>query len=324
MHAIWTRRVIGSAQQVAELASALGLPETPSDSDVETAAERIEAARARERTLEEDRRRRAAALARRRVAHESLRQSRRRSSRPNGPGSATGSAAHGLGAPLSPDGVLESLSALQAAWKDLGALDRVDAKIAQRRGEIAEFEARIAELAAGLRELGGPAESLETDPADTLEDLCASLEEVLERRATGRTSLLRASRRPTPSWNARSVSATMLGRLRAELEPARCSPGTEEQARLAQARSEAQRPPGAAGAGPSGRFERAAGHRRPRTEDRRARATAPGTRARARRGAQVLGRPRMCALARSNARCGGTSRSASPPCSPARASASPR
>jgi len=46
----------------------------------------------------------------------------------------------GLGPALSPDGVLESLTTLQEAWKNLGALDRVDAKIDQLRAESRNSE----------------------------------------------------------------------------------------------------------------------------------------------------------------------------------------
>ncbi len=225
--------------KVAELASALGLPATPTDSDVETAAERIEAARARERTLEEDRRRRAAALARRRVAHESFdkAQAQLESERAR---FGDWKRAHGLGALLSPDGVLESLSALQAACKDLGALERVDAKIAQRRAEIAEFDDRIAELAVGLRDVGGPDESLRADPADTLEDLSACIKEATEVRAI-RTNLVRTVEEAAAELEHSLGRGREAVRLRGELGAGEVLAWSEEHARAAQVRSEAQR-----------------------------------------------------------------------------------
>jgi uncharacterized protein YhaN len=226
------------ATRVAELASSLGLAETPSDSDVETAAERIEAARERDRSLDELRRRLAAAIGRQRASSESLRR-------------ATGELEaerarfadwkdeHGFDAPLSPDGVLECLAALQSARKDLAALERVDARIGQRRGEISEFEGRLATLAAGLSEVGGPAELLEVDPAGTLEDLCASLDRALELRST-RSSLRRAVE------EADAEMERSLGRdrealeLRVELEAGDVLAWNEEHAELTQARSQAR------------------------------------------------------------------------------------
>jgi len=107
---------------------------------------------------------------------------------------------------LSPDGVLESLTTLQEAWKNLGALDRVDAKIDQLRAEVSQFGARLARLSTGLRERGGEAESLETDPARALDELCGSLP---KRSRSGQRGppCSRQSMRRAQSWNARSVWA---------------------------------------------------------------------------------------------------------------------
>ena len=226
------------AARVAELATALGLPSPPSDSDLETAAETIEAARSLERSLEDDRRRTIAALGRRRAAHESL---ERASDQLEAERAAFGAwtVAHGLGPALSPDGVIESLAALQAAWKDLGALDRVDAKVDQLSAEVAEFEARLARISAGLRDLGGHGESLQTDPAGTLDELCTSLEEVAGQRAT-RTSLLRAVEDASAELERSFGLGPRARRLRAELETGEVLAWNEEQAALAPARSEAR------------------------------------------------------------------------------------
>jgi uncharacterized protein YhaN len=227
------------AARVAELASSLGLPETPSDSDVETAAERIEAARSRERSLEEDRHRRAAAFGRHQASSESLRRAA------DGLGAERARFAHwkrehGLGALLSPDGVLECLSALRSAGKDLSALDRVDARIEQRRGDIMQFETRVARLAAGLSEVGGPAELLEVDPAGTLEGLCASLDEALEVRATRKSLLRTVEEASTELERSLGVGREALC-LRAELEAGEVLAWNEEHERVAHDRSEARR-----------------------------------------------------------------------------------
>ena len=224
--------------RVAELATALGLPGTPSDSDVETAAEDIEAARALERSREDDRRRATAALQRCKAAHESLELA---SDKLEAECSAFAEwkVAHGLAPALSPDGVLESLTALQSAWKDLGALDRVDAKIDRLRAEVSEFEARLGRLSTGLRELGGHAESLEADPAGVLDELCSSLEELVERRAT-RTSLAQVVQDAGAELERSFGLGPHARRLRAELETGEVLAWSEEQAGLVLARSDAR------------------------------------------------------------------------------------
>ena len=173
---------------VAELATSLGLQRMPSDSDLETAAEKIDAAQRREWSLEVERRRTMDALERRKLARESLEragdefvaeQARFESWK----------VTHALGATLSPDGVLESLAALQTAWSHLGALDRVNARIGQLNGEVAQFATRLADLTGQFRDLGGRLESLESDPAGTLEELSALVEETHQLRVT-RASLM--------------------------------------------------------------------------------------------------------------------------------------
>ena len=164
--------------------------------------------------------------------------------------------AHGLAPALSPDGVLESLTALQAAWKDLGALDRVDAKIDQLTAEVSHFEARLARLSAGLSERGGAVESLEADPAGGLDELCALLAEVAETRAT-RTSLLQVVEDASAELERSFGLGPHARRLRAELETGELLAWTEEQAE-SRARALRGRPsPRTARAGPSGRVQRA-------------------------------------------------------------------
>jgi len=224
------------AGRVVELATALSLPASPSDSDVETLAERVEVARSLQRSLEDDRRRRIAALERSKAVHESLQRATdelaTEQARFGG-----WKAAQGLAAKLSPDGVLQSLSTLQAASKDIAALERVDARIDQRCEEISRFQDRISKLAAELAELGGPAQSLEIDPLATLEDLCSSSQEAFVKRAA-KTSLLRTIE------DARAELDRSLGlgpesrRLRTELEAGELLEWEEERAGLAQSRSE--------------------------------------------------------------------------------------
>jgi len=224
--------------RVAELAGLLGLPKAPSDSDIETTAEEIEAARNLERTLEDDRRRTTAALARRKVAHESFARASEQLAIEQEKFGAW-KAMHRLGARLSPDGVLESLAALQAVWSYLGALDRVTSKIGQLGGDVEGFEDRLAELAGGFRKLGGRLESPETDPVGTLETLFASLEETLKSQAT-RDAL------SVVVENARAELERSLGlgprarSLRAELEAGELLVWTEEQTELGRARAGAR------------------------------------------------------------------------------------
>ncbi|MGD0943837.1 MAG: AAA family ATPase [Acidimicrobiales bacterium] len=232
--AAWAR----VAARVAELATSLGLPGAPSDSDLETAAEEIEAARSRERSLEDQRHRTAAALERRKVAHESL-------ERASGELEAerarfgTWKAAHGLGAMLSADGALESLAALQTAWEHLGALDRVNTRIGQLGVEIAAFQVRLDTLAGGLRQLGGHLDSLGTDPAGTLEELNAVLEEMRECRTT-RASILSAVEHGEAELERSLGLGPEACRLRAELESGGVLAWNEEQAALARARSDSR------------------------------------------------------------------------------------
>ena len=223
---------------MAELATALGLPDAPSDSDVETAAEAIEAARALERSLEDDRRRTTAARQRHKAAHESLERASERLEAERA-GFAAWKVARGLAPALSPEGVLESLTALQAAWKDLGALDRVDAKIDQLRAEVSLFDSRLGRLSAGLCELGGHAKSLEVDPEGALDELCTSLEEVVEHRAT-RASLLQVVEQAGAELERAFGLGPQAQRLRAELETGEVLAWTEEQAGLAPQRADAR------------------------------------------------------------------------------------
>jgi uncharacterized protein YhaN len=175
------------SSRVAELATSLGLCEAPSDSDLETAAEQIEVARGMERSFEDERRRALAALSRRDVAHESLERERQNLTREQARFEGWKSA-NGLGSGLSPDGVLESLAALQATWNYLAALERVSARIGQLGGAIAAFEARLFKISGDFRERGGDLESAGTDLEGTLEELDAFAAAVSELRA-GRASL---------------------------------------------------------------------------------------------------------------------------------------
>ncbi|MGD0983745.1 MAG: AAA family ATPase [Acidimicrobiales bacterium] len=226
------------ATRVAELAASLGLPDSPSESDVETVAETIEDARAVERALVDDRRRRTAALQRRKSAHDSL---QRASGKLDAERSSFASwkAAHGLAPSLSPDGVLESLTALQTAWKDFAALDRVDARIEQLSGEVSEFETRLGKLSAGLGELGGDGEPLETDPAGALDQLCALLAETVELRAA-RTSLVQVVEDADAQLERSFGLGPQARRLREELETGEVLAWQDEQAGLAAARPEAR------------------------------------------------------------------------------------
>ena len=280
--------------RVGELATALGLPETPSDSDVETAAEAVEAARALERSLEDDRRRTTAALQRHAAAHESLERASGRLEAERA-GFAAWKVAHGLAPALSPEGVLESLTALQAAWKDLGALDRVDAKIDQLRGEVSLFDSRLGRLWDGFRDLGGHGKSLEADPAGALDELCASVEEVVEHRAT-RASLMQVVEEADAELERSFGLGHRAKRLWAELETGEVLAWTEEQAALVPARHGCPSPSRAAGASAPGRVERAARCRR-LGPGGRARADTARARAGSRRRAPVLGRSRMCPAA---------------------------
>lgn len=224
--------------RVAELTAALGLPGMPSDSDVETAAEAIEDARAVARAREDDRRRTTAALQRRRAAHRSL-DTASNSLRLELSAFTAWKLAHDLAPELSPEGVLESLTALQTAWKDFAALDRVDARIAQLAVEVFEFGARLGKLAAGLGEFGGDGESLESDPEAGLEELCASLEMWTERRTT-RAALVRVVEDEGADLERSFGLGDRARRLRAELETGELLAWRQEQAGLAGVRSEAR------------------------------------------------------------------------------------
>ncbi len=222
--------------RVAELAGMLGLPKVPSDSDIETVAEEIEASRNLERSLEDDRRRTTAALGRRKVAHESLARASEELANEQARFAAW-KAAYGLGTSLSPDGVLESLAALQSIWDHLGALDRVNTKIDGLRREVAGFADRLAGLAGGFRERAGRLESSEADPAGTLETLFASLEEVLSSQAARRA--LSEVAEGAQSELERSLGLGARSRiLRAELEAGELLAWTEEQNQLSRSRSE--------------------------------------------------------------------------------------
>jgi uncharacterized protein YhaN len=230
------RRRLSAKGPVAELASLLGLPKIPSDSDIETVAEEIEASRNLERSLEDDRRRTTAALGRRKVAHESLARASEELENERARFAAW-KAAHGLGTSLSPDGVLESLAALQSIWDHLGALDRVNTKIDGLRRDVAGFADRLAGLAGGFRERAGRLESSEADPAGTLDTLFASLEEVLSSQAARRA--LSEVAEGAQSELERSLGLGARSRiLRAELEAGELLAWTEEQNQLSQSRSE--------------------------------------------------------------------------------------
>jgi uncharacterized protein YhaN len=224
--------------RVSELAGLLALPKAPSDSDIETAAEDIEAARNLERMLEDERRRTTAALARRKVAHESLARASEQLAIEQakfGKWKAT----YRLSVALSPDGVLESLVALQAVWNHLAAFDRVSSKIAELRADVRGFEDHLAELVGEFRELGGRLESVETDPDGTIQTLFARLEDVLRSRAT-RDSLSDVVE------NASSELERCLGlgpkadSLRAELEAGELLSWTSELEELVRAREDAR------------------------------------------------------------------------------------
>ncbi len=224
--------------RVAELATSLGLPKAPSDSDLETAAEAIEAARSREWAIEMERRRSLEALGRLKLADESL---ARASDLLEAERARFGTwkAAYGLGATLSPDGVLESLTALQTAWNHLAALDRVNSRIGQLEGEVSEFRAHLAELTNAFASLGGRLDSLDTEPAAVLEELCSSLEEVREAKAT-RASLLRVVEDAEATLERTLGLGPAARRLRAELETGALLAWNEEQAALARARADAR------------------------------------------------------------------------------------
>ena len=224
--------------RVAELAGALGLPEAPSDSDLETAAEAIEAARALERARDEDRRRTTAALQRRKFAHESLALAYE-DLEAGRAGFAAWKLAHGLAPTLSPDGVLESLTALQAAWKDLGALDRVDTKIEQLNAEVSHFEARLAGLKAGLANAAVP--SRRSRPTRLVASMnCAPCLQKWPRPGRRGPLFSTSSKTRVQSWSDVSDSA-LARRLRAELETGELLAWNEEQAGLEPARSDASR-----------------------------------------------------------------------------------
>jgi len=224
--------------RIGELAATLGLPEQPSDSDLETLAEQIESARVRERSIEDRRRRSLEALGRLKTAHESLERAREEL---DGEQARFGEwkATHGLAATLSPDGVIESLATLQTAWSHLAALDRVEARISQLGNVIGEYEVRLAKLTHRFQDLGGHLESATTDPARILEELNAFLVAVLEMRAT-KSSLLGVIE------NAESELERSLGfgpdaqRLRAELESGQVLVWTEGQEALVRARMDSR------------------------------------------------------------------------------------
>ena len=156
------------------LPTSLGLTDSPSDSDVETARREDRGRSSLERSAGGGPPPHAGGpgttQGRARIAG----RSQPMSSRPSVRDSRNGRPPTGSARSLSPDGVLESLSALQAAWKDLGALERVDAKIGQRRTRSQASKLASAALSGGFRELGGPADSLEADPAGTARQTCAA------------------------------------------------------------------------------------------------------------------------------------------------------
>ena len=98
----------------------------------------------------DERRRMLTALTRRKLARESLERAweELESDRIS---FAAWKSSRGLEVALSPDGVLESLAALQTAWNHLGALDRVNAKVEQLAGVIGAFQARLEKLTTRVR-----------------------------------------------------------------------------------------------------------------------------------------------------------------------------
>jgi len=226
------------ASRVVELARSLGLPEAPSDSDLETVAEAIEAARNRERSRADAESRALAALSRQKLAREAC-------ARASEELEAEQVAflgwklAHGLEATLSPDGVLESVDALQKAWSHLAALDRVDATLLELATEISVFEARVRELAVEFRGLGGHLEPDETDQSGMLEQLCSSLEQVREVRTT-RASLLRAIEDAANELDRSLGRGARAHGLLAELEGGDVLGWNEEQEALGRARAGAR------------------------------------------------------------------------------------
>jgi uncharacterized protein YhaN len=224
--------------RVAELAGALGLQAVPSESDLETAAERVEAARARERVVGEERRRLLAACERSRAAHESLALVRLDYDAEQ-TSFAAWKAAHGLETALSPDGVLESLATLQTAFTHLGALDRVSAKIEQLRGDLDGFQARLDKLTGDYVGRGGHLESLGADPAAILEELSRLLAELGELRST-RSSLSRVIEDAANELERSLGLGEEARRLRTELESGEVLCWREEQDALLRGRLEAR------------------------------------------------------------------------------------
>ena len=245
---------------------------------------------ARERVLSDERRRRSEALGRLKTAQESLErardeleceQARFEDWKP----------AHGLVAAHSPDGVLESLTVLQATHKNLAALDRVDKKVREQDAVIEGFEARLTKLARRYCDLGGRLESQGSDPTRTLEELNAVLEGVLELRSV-RSSLLEVLDSTGFELERSLGRGHDARRLRGELESGEVLAWSEEQEVLARARVDSLRSLEVL----LRAHQDAANELRAlasSAEIARARAAAPRTRTRARRGAQVLGLARM-------------------------------
>ena len=225
--------------RIGELASSLGLPNDPTESDIETTAEQVELARTRERVLSDERRRRSEALGRLKTAQESLERARDELECEQARFE-DWKQAHGLVAAHSPDGVLESLTVLQATHKNLAALDRVDKKVHEQDAVIEEFEARLTKLARRYCDLGGRLESQGSDPTRTLEELNAVLEGVLELRSV-RSSLLEVLDSTGFELERSLGRGHDARRLRGELESGQVLAWGEEQEVLARARVDSLR-----------------------------------------------------------------------------------
>lgn len=165
--------------RIAELAGTLGLGRVPSDSDIETLAERIEAMRDAERSDLDARARLASARDRQAAARDEL-------------VAATAELAtvrsafddwkraHGLDPRLSPDGVNETLETLQRTWNHYAALQRVDAALDRLGTELGGFELRVLELSRAYGEAGGYLDAQPGELPVVLDELCTRLEAALE------------------------------------------------------------------------------------------------------------------------------------------------
>jgi uncharacterized protein YhaN len=225
-------------RRVGELATVLGLGATPSDSDVETAADKIEEERNEQRSLEEHKRQIAAALLRSEQAHQSLERASQALEVEQSDFSIW-KRAHFLADSSSPEATLKSLETLQGAWEYLNALGRVDSRISQLSIEIGEFSERVTNLARDLERLGGDSTRLKSDLAGALGELCASVADVLDMQAD-KSSVVRS----VAEAGARIERSLGLGEraeeLHAELEGGQVLAWDQEKALVASQRQDAQ------------------------------------------------------------------------------------